>query len=501
MQRIQGQNNSAAAGVPQQGQSTSPYASMGNNPNYSFQGRNFSHTSGQQSSQGQGSPLPQGPSTATPVTGNGKIPDPSSNPQQSYSFGGMQPFYQQRQETFGPPPSNGTNNPYNPQQPSPQNSQQGSATPQPTSAQPPPTAPVNPAPAGPTAPPGWTVGSDGWATNSATGQRVPTNNPIFTQAQQAAGVATGANGQPVNPGASPTNPNGEPTRPGGTNLGGMTLDNSPFSTYNPSQISQYNSPDQAQGTSGENNLMNTISNNPTSMSPDVVNALKEQSNTNALLAAKQSAMQLGSSAAARGLDDSGQVAQLYNNTNNAILANNTGIDTQAAQQNFQDRQQSLAAIDNILNSQTGRAQSNYQTGLAGQTAQANQNYQGYNSNLTAQQLAQQRQISQFGINQAVAGNAQQNYATDAGNYFAGRQADLSDAQLAEQAKLGEGSLGQGQQQINNQASQFGQNYGLNVLQFLQNQANANNQLGYNYAALNQNSQNTNLQSILSMLGL
>lgn len=547
MRRIQGQQQSSAAGIPQQGQQTSPYSGQGGG-DYAQQpkpmGRAPSGGSGGLMAGGSGQPQS---SPATPVTGDGKIPDP----QPMSMFGSWQ---QQ------------TNSGQQPQQavlrlasPSTGGGIQAQAD-QATLGNPTDTRPQAQAPQTGGFAPGWVDAGNGMVKNTATGQMVPSNHPIYQQALQQAGMAgptPGAPGVPntSTPGAPAGSPvGGPPTRPDGTVLTGMDLGNPNSPTYQSTdygsiatpnaysadRFSQFAGPDQQRLAGQQADLASAILGNPQSMGPEVVSGMENAQKENALLQAKQDAMRIGAGAAARGVSGGGaelaDTNRLYNTADANILAGNRAIESQAAQQNFQDRLNTMGAVNDVLNSQMGRATQAYSNTLAGQNAQANanqaaaasgfqkagfdlsktgaqaaENLTRYNTDRQNQQDQLNRKLDQFGINQAVTGNAQDNYKTDSANYFANRGANLADKSQADQnavanrgldiqQMLGQGGLNIDKSRLDAANNQFQQQYGLSIMDFLERQREANNNLGFNYDQLGANNQNAMMDYILRAFG-
>lgn len=269
--------------------------------------------------------------------------------------------------------------------------------------------------------------------------------------------------------------------------------------YTPDQLSQFNAPNQNGSNAQQSALMQAIMAHPETLSPDVVAQMKEAGKGDALLMQKQQQEQLDQSAAARGVVGSGQMdalrSALGQNTVNNILTGNRNIDIAAAQTNRQDQLNALNASEALAQGQLGRSVLGYNTGLAGQTAQAglnqagaasalqrsiagesnqqqaaasrlanagftfgqqqanaDQNYKGYQSQVAQSQDAVNRILAQFGINSAVAGNAQQNYGTQLG-------AGLSAAQLGENQRQFNNTLGFNYNQLDQQGQ-------LGLLQYL-----------------------------------
>jgi hypothetical protein len=266
-----------------------------------------------------------------------------------------------------------------------------------------------------------------------------------------------------------TAPTAAPAPPAARNLAPMTLDQTRLPTYDPAHISQFNAPNQGAQNGQQNALLSAILTNPQTMNPSVLAQMKEQQKQDALLMQHQNQQQLDQGFTARGTLGGGAAQAAYgannNDTINRILSGNRDLDIKAATQNRQDELNALTASDSTLAGQMARASQGYTTGLAGQQAQADQGYKGFESQVASQQDAVQRALAQFGINQSVASNAQQNYGQDLGSFF-----NLED-------------LKRGATQTNNSSM-------MAYLNYLENQRQFNGQLGYNYNQLDQNGQTT-----------
>lgn len=489
MKRLQGQQSAQTAGVPvDNGQQTSPY-----------DGHSFNAPSGSSRPPSTSQFHPAAHTQATPsspVSGDGKIPPPQVTSPVTY------------------------------------------AAPQAVSG---PLADGNPNSA-PSLKPGWVDAGNGMVKNSQTGQIVPMNHPIYQNAANApVQPTTQSPSVPAADGSGNGSLAAPLVRPQNTELQPYALDQTPFSTYQGQQFtgvtpdaykadafSQFQNPTNGALESGTANLAQAILGNPQSMGEDVVAGMKNAQKEDALLQAKQAMMQNASSAAARGVLTGGNTAlndrRIQDATNSDILSGNRAIDAQAAQTNFANRLQAMGAVNDLLNSQMGRATSAYDATLSGQQAQsaaneaaaqsrlqtsqadlarqaqqADENFRAFGTKQQAEQANLQRQLNQFQINQAIAGSNLDNYKTDSSNYFAQRGANLADQQLAAdiarnnrsldiQQQLGEGGLSLDQQRLAAANDQFNKNYGLNIMQFLEGKREADNNLGYNYNVLNTNGQ-------------
>lgn len=260
------------------------------------------------------------------------------------------------------------------------------------------------------------------------------------------------------------------SQPGqGRELQATQLNQTPIDTYTPGQMSQFNGPNQQGLNSQQNNLVNSILQNPETLNPNVLAQMKGAQKDEALAMQRQLQQGYDQNNAARGTLGGGfaqaQQGQLANNAVNSILTGNRNLDVQAAQTNRADQLNALNASEQIGQGQMGRSTQGYGAQLAGQQAQAGQNFQGFQSRVASQQDAVQRALAQFGINQGVAANRQQNYGQDLGAEMALEQ-------------LKQNSAG-----INN-AGQF------NLANFLEGQRQFNGNLGFNWAQLDQQGQGT-----------
>lgn len=269
-------------------------------------------------------------------------------------------------------------------------------------------------------------------------------------------------------------------KPGqGRELQATELDKKPIDTYDPYQVGQFNGPNQQSLNSQQNNLVNSILQNPETLNPNVLSQMKMAQKDEALRMQQQLQQQFDQNNTARGTLGGGyaqaQQGQLANNAVNSILTGNRNLDVQAAQTNRADQLAALQASEAIGQGQMGRSTQGYGAQLAGQQAQAGQNLQGFQSRVASQQDAVQRALAQFGINQSVASNRQQNYSQDLG------------------AEMGLEQLKQNSAGINN-AGQF------NLANFLEGQRQFNGNLGFNWAQLDQQGQQTLMDWLMRNAG-
>ena len=317
-------------------------------------------------------------------------------------------------------------------------------------------------------------------------------------------------------------------------------------TYATSQFNQYTAPDQGVTQSAANQAMQNALANPESLGPQVVAQLKEKQKEQVLAMQDQLRQQYGQSAASRGTTGGGDLNVLNRQLNDSAVGEITQgqrlIDMTAAQTNFNDRLNTIAAANAAMTSEAGRAGQNYGLGLQGQQAQAGENYQGWNTGSAAAQFGLQQALEQQGLNQAQAASTGQfnqqrlaasaqseaNKQAQSGQAFQWQQADidrqlaqqglnqaqaqsgqawdqqrlqaqlaneelkqagaasgLSANQLALQAALGEGGLNLDIARFNEGQRQFDTTANMDYQRFLDSSAQWRGQLGFNYAELDQ----------------
>lgn len=209
----------------------------------------------------------------------------------------------------------------------------------------------------------------------------------------------------------------------------------------------------------QNSLMNAIMQNPETMNPNVVAQLKEAQKEQALLMQQQAGQGFSQSAAARGVlgggNAQGQQQTAQNNAFNSILSGNRSTDIAAAQTNRADQLNALNASSGLQKSQLDNILAGHAAQLGDTQFNAAQDQQHYQNGIN-------QQLAQFGINQGVAQNAQQNYGADLGAHFGG------------------------------------QNSIMDVMRFLQQGHQFDQSMGFNYNQLDQNGQNSLLQFLMGM---
>lgn len=157
------------------------------------------------------------------------------------------------------------------------------------------------------------------------------------------------------------------------------------SAYQPGQVAQYQAPNQSQTSDQTQALLSSILSNPQTMNPNVVAQMKEAQKEQALLMQRQNQSTLDQHAIARGTLGSGAnqalAGQNLQQALDSILGSNRAIDMQAAQQNRQDELAALNAGNSFLNDQLSRSTQAYGTQLQGQLAQEQLKQQGFRSGL------------------------------------------------------------------------------------------------------------------------
>ena len=202
-------------------------------------------------------------------------------------------------------------------------------------------------------------------------------------------------------------------------------------------------------------LVSKVLANPETMTPDVLNKMKQKSMEEALLFQQQQDAKDAEDLASRGFTAPGGLSEARKRktaeaVQNAILGQNRDFEVQAAQQNRQDQLQALGTAEAILGGQVGRSSQVFNDILAGQQANRGDHW-------TGEQLKLQRDLGQAGIN------------ID-------------------------------QQRVNASNKQFDASHGLDILRFLEGQRQFNGQNGLGWAQLNQNGQNATMDAIMRALG-
>lgn len=300
-------------------------------------------------------------------------------------------------------------------------------------------------------------------------------------------------------------------------------------SYTGTQFTQFNGPNQEQLVNRENTLMSAILDNPRTLNDAVLSQMKEKGKEGSLLMEQQLGQQAREMAAARGMTNggglAGTLADIKTGLANDVLASNRDLDIRQATQNREDELAALSAVEGILSGQMGRATQGFGATLAGQSAQAGDS----------------RSVAQDAIQRAIAGNQQNLASAELGLKKEGMQAEegareytsnrsaqdaaldrilkqfgmttqseelrRANEALKTQRDLGEGGLavdrdrvGLERSRLDSQNRQFDKGYGLDVLRFLEGQRQSDNGLGFNYAQLNNNGQNSLMDFISRILG-
>lgn len=197
----------------------------------------------------------------------------------------------------------------------------------------------------------------------------------------------------------------------GTGIGNVSytpgqLPTTPFSVYQAPNLTQYQSMDQ----SGMNNLQNQALQTAlttTSLSPDVVNQMNAQLRDQAATMQQGNAQNIAQNYASLGYSGGGGEAADIANSQNAMTANlmdqfrNTNVN--AAEQNYQDRLNALAGSNNVLSGQVNNAVNQWNAVDQGQMNQQQLNQAAIQSQNAATQYAMQVALEQEGLKQAQAG--------------------------------------------------------------------------------------------------
>lgn len=266
------------------------------------------------------------------------------------------------------------------------------------------------------------------------GTKPPTYQPGSTitpyQATPVDAYKTGSTIDPFQAQAAPV------YQPGST-IDPFQAQNAP--TYAAGSLNQYAAPDLSASTSTMQQLLSRIMGQSAPNTAGMKESQKEL--LNQLRADQNSA--IDQNAAARGVSG-GNPAALHANVDDAFASDLTksyrDIDTQAQQQEFENLLNSLSAAQNVATTQSGLAQSNYQTGLQGQTAQEALKQAAAASGQNAAQLNQSNYTTglqgtqlQEAIRQAAAASGQNAAQLNQSNYTTG----LQGTQLAEALRQAE----------------------------------------------------------------
>jgi hypothetical protein len=261
-------------------------------------------------------------------------------------------------------------------------------------------------------------------------------------------------------------------------------------SYSGTNYTQFVAPNHDASNQAQLDLVNKILANPDTQSPEVIAKMKQASMEEGLKMAQQVKEQNALDAISRGFNAQGGSAVnadrlLKENLISNILNKNRDIEIGAASQNRADELAALAGSEGILSGQVGRAGDVYNNILKGQTTQAADRE-------AVAQDAISRAISQFGADlQGANFNLNQQQANRS-DFRQGQSLDL-------QRELGIGGLNLDQSRLGEQGREFDLSNALNVLQFLEGARQANNNLGFNYTALNANQNSALMNTIFNLV--
>lgn len=362
---------------------------------------------------------------------------------------------------------------------------------------------------------GWEIVSGGSGGGSAPGSTVsgPQPNPALMSPY---GPYPGRPDQTVVPGMTlPGWQNQTYTQtqaPGAPNLQGGYAPPS----YQQQQMGGFNAPQRQELQNLQlNALQQALTNNPYNEAN--TGAMKERLKEQAVQIGEQNKQGLAEGAIARGRLGGG-FAEAANagqdqSTQEQILKGFRDIDLAAAQGKQASTLAAADAINASLSGEMSRASQGFQNNLASYGAnqgerqfganfgrqtqldsaqlgqqdftnamaragfQSGENQFGWNAGMANQQAALQQALAQHGINMDVAGNAQQNYGTDLGAFF-------QNANLGLQRHGIDAGIGVDYARLNESGRQFNLGHALNVMQFLENQRQANQGFGLQAGGIN-----------------
>jgi len=202
-----------------------------------------------------------------------------------------------------------------------------------------------------------------------------------------------------------------------------------------------------------------------SMGPDVVNMLRGRLQDDATSMAGQASERTRENLAARGINPSSPYsgsaeADIQEALRSDLSTGQREIDLAAAGRNFQDQLLAADALNSALNSTFSRATQSYENALAGSDA-----------------------------NRA-------NWQTEIEAYLGSRGLDIDELRAQITEALGQGGLSLDQRRLDQQGSQFDQNYRLGLAALLSGHELGMGNLGYQYTALNSGLLNNILQGLL-----
>lgn len=293
--------------------------------------------------------------------------------------------------------------------------------------------------------------------------------------------------------------------------------------YQPGQVNQFQAPDQS-GMGGQyQQLMSQVLQNP-GWGDQAVSQMKEAQKQQTLDMQRQMLQQNAQQSAGRGFGFEGQAdaqgQRIQQAAMQEILGGQRDIDMQNAQNRFANQLSALGAAEQFQTGQANRSTQFYNTGLQGQMAQqqlnqagvdsqfrnaqfgadqqarqADENYRSWNAQFQPAQFGMQQALAQQGLNRQGAQDRLSAYGMDLDAFNAYKQQQQQGRQLDIQQQLGQGGLGIDQQRLTQQGGQFDQQLQLNWAELMNNMMMGRSGLGFDYAQLQNNAQNTMMQSL------
>jgi hypothetical protein len=287
----------------------------------------------------------------------------------------------------------------------------------------------------------------------------------------------------------------------------MQYDTTGLPTYDPSQFSQFQGPNQGTLDQQQVDMYQRMLQNPETMNENVVSALQSQAreqSANALRSQQDAtAGRFASMGRLGGGMQQGMNQQAAQEAQNQLLSQNRDIMLKKAQQDRIDQLQAGEAASGFQTGQMGRYDTGYRAALAGQTSQADENARGYQSQAAARQFQNQLQQQQAAENQL--GFSSQRAAQDASIQRAIQQQGLNQAQAqsgmqgwmaskgfqgqdlsrALQEKLGMADIDVRNRGMGLQNDQFGRSLALDWARFGEGARQFNNQSALGWAGLGQ----------------
>jgi hypothetical protein len=222
------------------------------------------------------------------------------------------------------------------------------------------------------------------------------------------------------------------------NLAPKALHQGQLQAYQASQAPLYQDPSDPRITSAHNDLMLKALQNPESMSPQVVAAMKEEQKEAALGMRQQLMGQNAQSAISRGTFGGWYMGSRNRDVTDLAISDMTrayrDIDINAAKTNFADRLSTLGAADQMQTGVASRAQGNYQTGLMGRGFNADENWRANQSVNDGTKFNYERSLAEANLQNQAVQNALQAWSTQT-------QENLGRHGLSlDWARFGEGSM-------------------------------------------------------------